>query len=197
MTVKFTSNSKLFLKGLDKLKERAVNTAPLMFKIANDMKSKVDMRFRHSKDPNGVAWEPLKESTIERRRNSDPKNKKKSGGKALAKPLIDNGDLRKSIHAKYNSVVAIAGTNLKYAAMQNYGAKRGELGITPVEETVRAHQRRRRKTNEMADVRQHRRTRRVASPWGDVPARPFIGFSNNQIKQYAAMINKHLKGEKK
>ena len=32
----------------------------------------------------------------------------------------------------------------------------------------------------MADVRQHRRTRRVESPWGYVPGRRFIGFSNNQ-----------------
>ena len=187
MSIKVTDNSKIFIKGLEKLRLKAINTKPLMLQIAEDMKSKVNMRFRHSKDPNGIAGEPLKETTIARRKNNS------------SKPLIDNGTkggLMGSIHSEFTDNVAIVGTDKVYAAMQNFGAKRGELGITSVEETVRAHQRRRRKTNEMADVRQHRRTRRVASPWGDVPARRFIGFSNNQRRDYATLIKKYLKGDK-
>lgn len=184
MSIKVTNNSKLVLKGLEELKKKAVNTQSLMLQIAEDMKTKTDMRFRHSKDPNCVMWEPLKESTVSRRR------------KGSSKPLVDTGELRGSISSKATKDAAIVGTNKEYAAMQNFGAKRGELGITPVEETVRAHKRRRRKTNEMADVRQHRRTRRVASPWDDVPARRFIGFSNNQRRDYATLIKKYLKGDK-
>ncbi len=88
MSIKVTNNSKLVLKGLEELKKKAVNTQSLMLQIAEDMKTKTDMRFRHSKDPNGVAWEPLKESTVSRRR------------KGSSKPLVDTGELRGSISSK-------------------------------------------------------------------------------------------------
>lgn len=182
MSIKVTDNSKLVLKGLEELKKKAVNTQSLMLQIAEDMKTKTDMRFRHSKDPNGVMWEPLKESTVSRRR------------KGSSKPLVDTGELRGSISSKATKDAAIVGTNKEYAAFQNFGAKKGEFGSKLVDETVREHQRRRRGRTET--VRQHRRTRRVESPWGDVPSRKFIGFSNNQVKYYAALINKHLKGDK-
>ena len=185
MSIKVTDNSKIFIKGLEKLKLKAINTKPLMLQIAEDMKSKVNMRFRHSKDPNGVAWEPLKETTIARRKNNS------------SKPLIDNGTkggLMGSIHSEFTDNVAIVGTDKVYAAMQNFGAKRGEFGSKLVDETVREHQRRRRGRTET--VRQHRRTRRVESPWGNVPGRTFIGFSNNQRRDYATLIKKYLKGDK-
>lgn len=182
--IKIKDNSKIFIKGLDKKIVKTTNTQPLMLKIAEDMKTKVDMRFRLSKDPNGIQWESLKENTISRRKKNS------------SKPLVDTGELRGSINSKATKDTAIVGTNKEYAAMQNFGAKRGELGNTEVEETVREHQRKRRKTSEMSTVRQHRRTRRVASPWGNVPARRFIGFSSNQKRIYASMIKKFLKGEK-
>lgn len=168
MTLKVTDNSKIVIKGLEKLRAKAINTKPLMLQIAEDMKTKVDMRFRHSKNANGVMWDPLKESTVSKRR------------KGSSKPLIDTGELRSSINSKATDNVAIVGTNKEYAAMQNFGAKKGDLGSKLVDETVREHQRR----------------RRVESPWGNVPARRFIGFSKNQVKHYAALINKHLKGDK-
>ena len=99
MSIKVTNNSKLVLKGLEELKKKAVNTQSLMLQIAEDMKSKTDMRFRHSKDPNGVAWEPLKESTVSRRR------------KGSSKPLVDTGELRGSISSKATKDAAIVGTN--------------------------------------------------------------------------------------
>lgn len=182
MSIKVTDNSKLVLKGLEELKKKAVNTQSLMLQIAEDMKTKTDMRFRHSKDPNGVMWEPLKESTVSRRR------------KGSSKPLVDTGELRGSISSKATKDAAIVGTNKEYATFQNYGAKKGEFGSKLVDENVREHQRRRRGRTET--VRQHRRTRRVESPWGNVPGRRFIGFSNNQVKHYAALINKYLKGDK-
>ena len=79
----------------------------------------------------------------------------------------------------------------EYAAYQNFAVKKGELGTTEVTETVREHTRRRRGRTER--VRQHTRRREVSSPWGDKPAREFIGFSNNQKIAYAAIIRKYLK----
>lgn len=180
--IKIKDNSKIFIKGLDKKIVKTTNTQPLMLKIAEDMKTKVDMRFRLSKDPNGNSWESLSESTISNRRKNS------------SKPLVDTGALRASINSKATKDTAIVGTNKEYAAMQNFGAEKEEFGTKLVDETVREHTRRRLGRTET--VRQHRRTRRVASPWGNVPARRFIGFSSNQKRIYASMIKKFLKGEK-
>lgn len=53
------NNGKVVLKGLEKLNINSEKTLPLMRYIAGDMKTKVDFRFRLSKNPNGEAWAPL------------------------------------------------------------------------------------------------------------------------------------------
>lgn len=173
------NNGKVVLKGLEKLNINSEKTLPLMRYIAGDMKTKVDFRFRQTKNPNGEPWDPLSPVTISRRR----------GGSS--KPLNDTGELKASITSKATRTTAIVGTNKEYAAYQNFAVKKGELGTTEVTETVREHTRRRRGRTER--VRQHTRKREVSSPWGDKPAREFIGFSNNQKIAYAAIIRKYLR----
>lgn len=177
--IKVVNNSAIVIKGLEKLAKNSIDTRPLMLNIAEDMKTKVDFRFRQTKNPNGEAWESLSPVTIARRR----------GGSS--KPLNDTGELRASITSKATSTTAVVGTNKEYAAYQNFAVKKGELGTTEVTETVKEHTRKRRGRTER--VRQHTRRREVSSPWGDKPAREFIGFSNNQIKSYTTMIRKYLK----
>lgn len=174
-----TNNGKVVLKGLEKLSINSEKTLPLMRYIAGDMQTKVDFRFRLSKNPNGETWAPLSLVTISRRR------------KGSNKPLVDTGELRASITSRVTPTIAVVGTNKEYAAYQNFAVKKGELGTTEVTETVREHTRRRRSRTER--VRQHTRKREVSSPWGDKPAREFIRFSNNQKIAYAAIIRKYLK----
>lgn len=95
MDVKFKSNSSIVIKGMEKLKNASIKTQSLMLEIAEDMKSKVDMRFRQSKTPEGEQWEPLKESTISRRR------------KRSSKPLSDTGALKGSINSKATGSLSI------------------------------------------------------------------------------------------
>lgn len=180
--IKFENNNKLVLTGMKKLKEKAINTKPLMLKISEDMKSKVDMRFRQSKDVEEKNFAPLKESTISRRR------------KRSNKPLIDTGALRNSISSKHTDNIATVGTNKKYAKYQNYEAKKGSLGTEEVTQNVREFTRTRRGKKEK--VRAHTRHRDIQIPWGDKPARQFIGFSKKQIINYRAEINNFLKGGK-
>lgn len=180
MNVKFKSNSSIVIKGMEKLKNASIKTQSLMLEIAEDMKSKVDMRFRQSKTPEGEQWEPLKESTISRRR------------KGSSKPLSDTGALKGSINSKATAKTAIVGTNKKYAAYQQYAVAKGELGETDVEEIVREHIRKRRGRAEK--VRTHTRKRKIATPWGDKPGRAFIGFSSSQRRLYAKKIKEYLKG---
>lgn len=173
-----TDNSKLFLSGMEKLKINAQNTIPLMRRIAEDMKTKVDFRFKQSKDPNGNSWEPLSEATISQRRKNS------------SKPLIDSGELRASINAKVTPTMAIVGSNKEYAAYQNFEAKKGEFGTVNVTENVREFTRTRRGRRE--NVRAFRRTRRMDIPWGYKSARQFIGFSDNQRRIYASWVRKYL-----
>lgn len=180
--IKVVNNSAIVIKGLEKLAKNSIDTRSLMLEIAEDMKTKVDFRFRQTKNPNGEAWALLSPVTVAMRR----------GGSG--KPLNDTGELKASITSKATRTAAIVGTNKEYAAYQNFAVKKGELGTTEVTETVREHTRRRRGRTER--VRQHTRTRNVSSPWGDKPAREFIGFSRNQVLNYRKMINNYLKGGK-
>lgn len=173
-------NSKIVLKGLKNLKISKEQTKKLMMAISEDMKTKVDFRFKQSKDPNGKPWKPLSEITIRK--------------KGSSKQLEDGGYLRDSIDAKSTSDTAIVGTNKEYATTQNFGAKKGEFGTTQIKETVREHTRRRRGRTET--VRAHTRRRVISSPWGSIPARQFIGFSNNQKNKYASYIRGYLLNKK-
>ena len=177
--MKVINNSAIVIKGLEKLEKNSVDTKKLMLEIAEDMKTKVEFRFKQSKDPNGNPWEPLSETTISHRR------------KRSSKPLSDTGELRASITSKATKTLAIVGTNKKYAATQNFGANKEEFGTTQIKETVREHTRRRRGKTET--VRSHTRRRTISSPWGDIPAREFIGFSSNQKKTYTVVIRKYLR----
>lgn len=180
--IKMKDNSKIVISGIKDLELKAINTGPLMLKIAEDMKTKVDMRFKQSKDVNNEPFSPLQESTISRRR------------KRSDKPLIDTGSLRNSINSKSTNNTAIAGTNKIYAKYQNFEAAKGSLGTEEVTQNVREFTRTRRGKRER--VRSHTRKRTIDTPWGDKPARQFIGFSKSQIIKYRKEINKFLKGGK-
>lgn len=86
---------------------------PAMEAGALDIKKLIDDSFYKSMDPNtGAAWEPLAESTIERRR------------KGSSKPLVDTGRLRSSIATKAGDRSILYGTNVSYAGPHQYGTKR-------------------------------------------------------------------------
>ena len=168
----------------DKIK-RAMDTRPIMKKIAGDMETKVAFRFRQGKDPNGNPWPKLADSTLENRR-------KKGKG---AKPLRDEGDLALSISSKITRFSAVTGSDRPYAAYQQFPVKKGDSGKKKVTEKVRSHKRRTRKGGKTT-VKEHKRTRKVATPWGDKPGRPFLGFSNNQKIKYKRWVKNFIqKGE--
>lgn len=182
------SNTAIVIKGLKKLENNAIDTKPLMKKIAADMNTKVAFRFRQGKDPNGKKWEPLSDTTIKMRR------------KGSSKPLQDTGALSLSMNYKYTKDTAISGTNKIYAAYQNFPVKKGEFKKSE-RETVRKHTRRgHTRTSRLGntyqvgehEVSEHER-KNNGSPWGDKPGREFIGFSENQRKTYATWIGKYFK----
>ena len=81
------------------------------------------------------------------------------------KILQADGRLAGSITSRYDSSSAEAGTNLPYASTHQFGAKRGEFGST-------------------------KRGRPI--PFGDIPARPFLGRSEDLDEEILDALNRHF-----
>jgi|Deesub1362A_J573_1020465.scaffolds.fasta_scaffold01454_11 phage virion morphogenesis protein len=138
---------------LEGLLRRSHDLTPAMREIGEIVRESVMRNFREQRAPDGTAWKPSWRALRE-------------GGKTL----IDTATLRNSIHVRPGPDRVAVGTPVEYAAVHQFGARRGSFGEHIVQ--VRAHRRRSRKGGEHT-VRAH--TRRVRLPWGDIPPRPFLG----------------------
>ena len=70
-----------------------------------------------------------------------------------------------SMSSTYGSDHAVAGTNKVYAPTHQFGAERGEFGTT-------------------------RRGQPI--PWGDIPARPFLGIDDEHRDEIVDALNRHF-----
>jgi phage virion morphogenesis protein len=94
----------------------------LMFQIGAAMLVSVRRTFREQGSP-ARSWAPLAPSTVK----SNPK--KYGSGHQL---LIDSGHLLNSIGFKTEPGAVVIGTNLKYAAVHQFGSRdRGSVGVGP------------------------------------------------------------------
>lgn len=81
--------------------------------------------------------------------------------------LIDSGALLNSIEYVIAGDGFEVGSNLVYAATMNFGAKKGQFGAMRNGSPI---------------------------PWGDIPARPFLGVSAEHKVKIADVVNKFLRG---
>lgn len=88
----------------------------------------------------------------------------RSDGQRRGQTLRDTNRLYNSFTIQANNQQVAVGTNVAYAAVHHFGAKKGSFG--QVVAIVKAHTRRGK------PVKQH--SRRMKLPWGDIPARPFM-----------------------
>ena len=109
---------------LNRLQGQADNLEPAMREIAGHLVDSVAEAFESQSAPDGAAWEPLAASTIairDRLGYSDG-------------PILErSGDLASRILADWDDEVAVAGTNLIYAATHHYGDRRKAFGRHEVE----------------------------------------------------------------
>lgn len=91
--------------------------------------------------------------------------RRKKIGKGPTPILEQSGDLQRSLTAEHGKDYAIAGTNLIYAATHQFGAKKGQF------------------------------TKKVGQPipWGDIPARPFLGVRDQERKQIRNVVLEHFR----
>ena len=146
------------------------NMRPALMQIGETLSASTKRRFQSSTAPDGSKWDPNSPVTISRftttrrvkgvhvgRKDTVTKNRKllSSTGEQVwdsKKPLIGHSkSLGHSI--TYQAMVRqlLVGSPMIYAVTQQFGAKKGSFGSD-------------------------KRGRSI--PWGDIPARPFLGISD-------------------
>jgi len=128
------------IAALKTLAARAQNPASLFHAIAEGITERTKHRFDTSKGPDGAAWKPNSDATLDMlsaRLAGSKSNRKKDGSlnakgsRALAnkKPLIDSGFLRQQIVPSSTATSLSVTATALYAAIHQFGGKAGR-GLT-------------------------------------------------------------------
>jgi phage virion morphogenesis protein len=143
-------------------------------KIGEDLVASTKRRFETGTSPEGKPWAPNSNVTIARYLGARSNIRKKDGslnarGERLLsskRPLINTGNLASSITRQSFLGGVSVGSPRVDAATHQFGAKKGQFG----------------------------KTKRGPIPWGDIPARPFLGMSSEDETATLAVVRLHLLG---
>jgi len=155
---------------LQALQSRLGDTTPAMREVGEIVRESVMRNFRQGRAPDGTPWKPSLRAIMQR-----------------GQTLVDTGRLRNSINVQAGKDYVTVGTNVEYAKTHQFGARRGSFG--EVLAHVRAHTRKTR-SGRTTQVRAH--TRRVRLPWGNIPARPFLGVRRTDWKDVREALLHYL-----
>jgi phage gpG-like protein len=169
MSAHITVNDVAVLAALKKAAARMADLTPVM-RLAGEVGTTSILR--NFEDGGRPAWKPLSETTIRER---------KKARKWPGRVLVRSGQLRR-IHTTAGALGVVFSAPAKYAAVHQFGARRGESGT--VQARVRAHKRAGR------DVRAH--VRNAPVPWGDIPARPFLVLQDEDLREIARAAEEYI-----
>ncbi|PWE28979.1 phage virion morphogenesis protein [Pararhodobacter marinus] len=144
--------------GLDRLARAVTDMTPVMADIGEAQVVSTRDRFMAGTAPDGTPWAPKSPATIaayERRRDPvDPR------------PLFGPSHRLRSEITSYAGTTSVEwGTNVIYAAVMQFGAAQGEFGAR-MGRTI------------PGEKRPHSQDYFFPIPWGPIPARPFLGLSD-------------------
>lgn len=160
--------------GLAQLAAKLNDLRPFFNDVGETLLNSTRNRFRSQTAPDGAAWKPLSPAYAAR--------KARNKGKVLTL----SGALRGTLVKQATADSLRIGTPLIYGAVHQFGAAKGSFGT--VVARINAYSRRT-KTG-ATTVRAHTRPMRV--PWGDIPARPFLGLSVDDRQDLLAALNAYL-----
>lgn len=175
--------------GLTRLAQLGQNMTPLTRDLAEILKGGVDRAFADEVDPaTGEQWHPLSPTTLARRA--------KAGH--TGKMLQVSGQLAASVQTEYGPHHAAVGTNKVYAATQQFGAKKGSFGTA---KRGTRGQGRRNARNYTARGGQtvggwlsgRAQGGTMPLPWGDIPARPFLGVGAPERAEIAESLSRAVR----
>jgi phage gpG-like protein len=159
------------VKALKEMALRARDLRPVLVPGAEALGQMLTLGFERSTAPDGTAWAPNAQSTIDRKRGS-------------SKPNIDTTRLKRSVYAKPSGMNGIAlGTNVPYGGPAQFGSTRtGTLAHASYSARTVAG---RTKSGKKSKARGKRVSlvgptfkREAGTPWKvTIPARPFLPFT--------------------
>lgn len=120
------------------------------------------------------------------RKKERQKRKKWPGHILIVKGV--SGGLLGSIHYKVQSNGVVWSANKKYAALQHFGAKKGEFGTFVVE--VGEHKRKLKGKKKKITVKAH--SREIKLPWGDIPGRKFMHIPQEGIRNQEKILTEYI-----
>lgn len=152
--------------ALQRLQDQLGDLTPVFRAAGEALLNSTRERFTTQTAPDGSPWAALSPAYRAR--------KKRHKDKALTLW----GRLRGTLTYQAGPDALRVGTPLAYGATHQFGAAKGSFGAVTAQ--VKAHQRRTRGGRAVA-VKAH--ARKMTVPWGDIPARPFLGLSEDDRKK--------------
>lgn len=147
ITVDF--NDREVLDALQLLHQRMNDLTPVLQDIGEYLITSTKARFVTGVGPDGDEWDGNSDVTLARKRGT--------------KPLIgETHRLSNEFSYFIGNNELVFGSSIEYAAVQQFGAEKGEFGR--------------------------------GVPWGDIPARPFIGISDDDKDKILDILNDYLSG---
>ncbi|MDR0809538.1 MAG: phage virion morphogenesis protein [Gemmobacter sp.] len=151
-------------QALSRLQSFMADLSEVMGKIGDHLVYSTQERMKAGQSPDGTPFAPRKASTL----NAYKKREQKFG----PHPLWLTGTMRENIHFQSGSDFVRVGSSAIQAAVMQFGAAQGEFG---------ARIGRAGKPGRRRDHFHH-------IPWGDIPARPFLGVSGQDRADILAII---------
>lgn len=175
-SIQITIDDRQVRDALSALVRRAGSPGPALKLIGETLAESTRRRFETSTAPDGSRWAPNSESTVEHYVDRFKASRTKTGKRSAAgrkrggskKPLIgESRSLSTKITYQVRGSTLIVGSPMEYAATQQFGARQGQYG----------------------------RSRRGGPiPWGNIPARPFLGISEADRREILAILSESLGG---
>jgi phage gpG-like protein len=151
-------------EGLEELARALMDLTPVWADIGEDLLASHQDRIARGLQPDGQPFAPRSPTTIKRYEKL---------GLSYGAPLNQSGDMRLGLHYTTSPDALELGSGAIQAAVMHFGAKKGAFG---------SHQ-----GKGFGGT-----TPTVSLPWGDIPARPFLGLSDEDQDAITAAVGEWL-----
>lgn len=165
-------NDRAILDSLNRLNAGMVDMTPAMQEIGEFLIVTTKARFAAGKAPDGTPWAPKSQVTMDAYAAR--------GDRVDTRPLFGpSGMLSQEIYANPDPTSVEWGSPLEYSAVMQFGAAQGAFGAA-IGRT------------ESSEKRKKSQDYFFPIPWGDIPARPYLGIAETDRDGINAIIAEYL-----
>lgn len=150
--------------GLEHLAKALLDLTPVWADIGEDLLASHQDRIARGEQPDGTPFAPRSATTLKRYAKL---------GLSYGAPLNLSGDMRLGLHYSVSPNALELGSSAIQSAVMQFGAKKGAFGSY--------------QGKGFGDT-----TPTVSIPWGDIPARPFLGLSDQDQDAISAAVGEWL-----